>query len=159
MVPRASGQAGEADDCRPLLDGRQRPRCDPIRQPRRSFLGKLSHQLLVLNTRQQFNVAGRHRAVVGFIANCYFSAHEAVGVHEPGPFCLKLVLCLLFVVYAPLYRRVHAGLGIERRSAVDLAAARNIEFGRRSAIATTNCDVRMIIENCSSMGVLLADFS
>jgi hypothetical protein len=42
----------------------------------------------------------------------------------------ELILRLLFVVHAPLYRCVHAGVGIERRNAVDLAAARNIECGR-----------------------------
>src|SRR5207253_5061532 len=46
------------------------------------------------------------------------------------PVCLELILRLLYVVHAALYRCVHAGGGVERRSAVDLAAACNIEVGR-----------------------------
>jgi len=41
---------------------------------------------------------------------------------------LKLILRLLLVVATSLYRGIHAGIGIERGSAVDLAAPRNIKF-------------------------------
>ena len=93
-------------------------------------LRKLSRQLRVLNARQQLDIARRGRTGVSFFADRLGSTRDAVGVHEPQPLCLELILRLLFVVHAPLYRCVHAGVGIERRSAVDLAAARNIEFGR-----------------------------
>jgi hypothetical protein len=42
--------------------------------------------------------------------------------------CLKLILRLLLVVYASLYRSTHAGIWIEYGSAIDPAAPRDIKF-------------------------------
>jgi len=73
--PACERPAGEADDCRPLLDGRQRPgaidtTAPPI-IPWEAFAPAAGPEYTPAIQR-----SWRHRAVVGFIANCYFSAHE-----------------------------------------------------------------------------------
>jgi hypothetical protein len=81
-----------------------------------------------LNACQQLDIGGV--APASAFSPTVSVGHDAVGVHQRQPLGFELILRLLFVVRAPLYRCFRAGVGIERLSAVDLAAARNIECGR-----------------------------
>jgi hypothetical protein len=94
----------------------------------RSSFSEASRRLLVLKTCQQIDVARRDRVGVALIANCRADTHRAVGGDKTRPLCFKLTFRLLFVVHASFYGCAHAGVGIERRSAVDLAAALDIEL-------------------------------
>src|SRR5450755_5037029 len=103
-------------------------RSRPDRYSAKSVLWKLSRQLLVLKTCQQIDVARRDRVGVALTANCCAGAHRAVGGDKTRPLCFKLTFRPLLVVHASFYRCAHAGVGIERRSAVDFATALNIEL-------------------------------
>jgi len=61
--------------------------------------------------------------------------------------CFELILRLLFVVYTSLYRCAHAGIRIERGSAVDLATTRNIKLWNSVREGDDQLRRRTIIEN------------
>ena len=76
-----------------------------------------------MKARQQFDVAGRGRRVV----SRQLHAHFLIGRHKLRPLRLKLILCLLLVVRALLYRCVQTYIRVDDGSAVDFAPPFNVE--------------------------------
>ena len=101
-----------------------------------------------MQTDQQFDVAGRDRAIVGDFPAAHFSVSDG----ELRPLGLELIFRFLLVADAPLDRFVQTGVEIESGGAVYLAATRKLlNFGTSSETAMINCDARIMTETGTSI--------
>src|ERR1700686_5501321 len=88
------------------------------------ILRQFSGKLLVLKARKQFHVTWRDRSRVTSYRR---HAHFFVGWLKLRPLCLKLILGLLRVVRASLYRSVQAGIWVECGGTVVFTPPFNVE--------------------------------